>query len=222
MYLGCIVLFSVLFLGNAFQFVFPSSRFVSQSLSMVKNSPHTAQEPFSATERAGSGVRDAISIGTVASVFASSIGVLGGAQWAVAALGDDVENEAPPADYSKFTTTDSGLKYFDTKVGDGVVPVPGDTVQVHYTGWLDGFDGVKKFDSSYDRRKPLVFKAGVKQVISGWDEGLLTDLKVGGKRKLIIPASLGYGARGAGGVIPPNATLYFIIELVGIGAKRIR
>lgn len=118
-----------------------------------------------------------------------------------------------------FTETESGLKYRDTKVGSGEIPIPGDTVRVHYTGWLDDFESEKKFDSSYDRRSPLVFKVGVKQVIAGWDEALLTNMKVGGKREIIIPASLGYGQRGAGGVIPPNATLYFKIELVGIGAK---
>ena len=120
-----------------------------------------------------------------------------------------------------FMTTESGLKYRDTNVGDGELPSPGDTVRVHYTGWLDDFgdeNGVK-FDSSYDRRSPLVFKVGVKQVIAGWDEALLTNMKVGGKRDIIIPSQLGYGKRGAGGVIPPDATLYFKIELVGIGNK---
>eukprot|EP01038_Epipyxis_sp_PR26KG_P005467 gene5467-7570_t len=118
-----------------------------------------------------------------------------------------------------FTVTESGLKYKDIKVGDGAIPLPGDTVRVHYTGWLDGFRSEKKFDSSYDRRSPLVFKVGVRQVIAGWDEALLTNMKVGGKRDIEIPSVLGYGTRGAGGVIPPNATLYFTIELVGIGAK---
>eukprot|EP01031_Cornospumella_fuschlensis_P039626 gene39626-48242_t len=122
-------------------------------------------------------------------------------------------------DSAAFKTTQSGLQYRDLKVGDGATPVPGDTVRVHYTGWLDGFDSPKKFDSSYDRRAPLVFKVGTHQVIAGWDEGLLTDMKVGGKRDLIIPADLGYGSRGAGGVIPPNATLYFRVELVGIGVR---
>lgn len=121
--------------------------------------------------------------------------------------------------YSDYTSTDSGLRYKDLKVGDGAVPSPGDTVKVHYTGWLEDFDSVKKFDSSYDRRSPLVFKVGVRQVIAGWDEGLLTNLKVGGKRNLVIPAALGYGSRGAGGVIPPNATLYFTVELVGVVPK---
>jgi peptidylprolyl isomerase len=126
---------------------------------------------------------------------------------------------APVVGSDGFITTDSGLKYRDTKVGTGEMPQPGDTVRVHYTGWLDDFESEKKFDSSYDRRSPLVFKVGVKQVIAGWDEGLLTNLKEGGTRDLIIPATLGYGSRGAGGLIPPNATLYFKIELVGIGNK---
>lgn len=118
-----------------------------------------------------------------------------------------------------YVTTESGLKYLDVKVGTGPVPTPGQIVRVHYTGWLDGIDGEKKFDSSYDRRSPLSFPVGARRVIAGWDEGILTDLKVGGKRNLVIPPELGYGSRGAGGVIPPGATLYFTVELVGIGAK---
>ena len=105
------------------------------------------------------------------------------------------------------------------QVGEGQVPIPGDSVRVHYTGWLDNFESEKKFDSSYDRRSPLVFTVGVRQVIAGWDEALLTNFKVGGKRNVIIPAELGYGSRGAGGVIPPGATLYFTMELVGVGSK---
>ncbi len=96
-------------------------------------------------------------------------------------------------------------------------PVPtGQSVKVHYTGWLDDFESPKKFDSSYDRGKPLSFRAGVGQVIAGWDEALL-QMKIGEKRNVIIPPGLGYGARGAGGVIPPNATLYFTMELKSIG-----
>lgn len=113
-----------------------------------------------------------------------------------------VESSSEP----KTITTDSGLQYIDLVEGTGASPVPGDTVRVHYTGWLEGFNSDKKFDSSYDRRSPLVFKVGVRQVISGWDEALLTNLKVGGKRNVIIPSQLGYGSRGAGGVIPPDAT----------------
>ena len=121
--------------------------------------------------------------------------------------------------YDDFSKTESGLKYKDTVVGDGKLPSPGDTVRVHYTGWLDDFESEKKFDSSYDRRSPLTFKVGTKQVISGWDEALLTDMKVGTTRQVVIPSDLAYGKRGAGGVIPPDATLYFTMELIGLGAR---
>lgn len=113
---------------------------------------------------------------------------------------------------SNTITNPSGLKYIDEVVGTGASPKHGKTVTVHYTGRLT--DG-KKFDSSVDRNKPFSFIIGVGQVIKGWDEGVLS-MKVGGKRKLIIPASLGYGARGAGGVIPPNAELHFDVELISV------
>ena len=109
-------------------------------------------------------------------------------------------------------TTASGLQYIDIKEGTGAAPQKGQRVTVHYTGTLENGS---KFDSSRDRNQPFQFVIGVGQVIKGWDEGVGT-MKVGGQRKLIIPAKLGYGAQGAGGVIPPNATLLFDVELLGI------
>jgi peptidylprolyl isomerase len=109
-------------------------------------------------------------------------------------------------------TTASGLKYVEIAEGSGQTPAKGQTVSVHYTGTLENG---KKFDSSRDRNQAFEFQIGEGQVIKGWDEGLST-MKVGGRRKLIIPADLGYGARGAGGVIPPNATLVFDVELLGV------
>ncbi|MDE1933229.1 MAG: FKBP-type peptidyl-prolyl cis-trans isomerase [Bradyrhizobium sp.] len=113
-------------------------------------------------------------------------------------------------------TTASGLEIIDTKVGTGPTPKPGQICVVHYTGWLyqNGQKG-RKFDSSVDRNEPLEFPVGQRKVIAGWDEGVAS-MKVGGKRTLIIPPELGYGARGAGGVIPPNATLIFDVELLGV------
>ena len=114
-------------------------------------------------------------------------------------------------------TTPSGLQYEDTTVGEGAEAKAGQDVTVHYTGWLynDGAQGAK-FDSSRDRNDPFEFSLGAGMVIKGWDEGV-AGMKIGGKRTLIIPAALGYGARGAGGVIPPNATLKFDVELLGLG-----
>jgi peptidylprolyl isomerase len=116
----------------------------------------------------------------------------------------------------KTMTTASGLQITDTKVGTGAQPQTGQTCVMHYTGWLynNGTKGAK-FDSSLDRGEPFEFAIGQGQVIKGWDEGVAT-MKVGGKRTLIIPPQLGYGARGAGGVIPPNATLIFDVELLGV------
>ncbi len=111
------------------------------------------------------------------------------------------------------TTTSSGLIIEDVALGDGDGAASGQDVTVHYTGWLT--DG-KKFDSSKDRDDPFIFALGGRQVIAGWDEGV-QGMKVGGVRKLTIPPELGYGARGAGGVIPPNATLVFEVELLGVG-----
>jgi peptidylprolyl isomerase len=116
----------------------------------------------------------------------------------------------------KTMTTPSGLQITDSKVGTGATPQTGQTCVMHYTGWLyqNGAKGAK-FDSSLDRGQPFEFPIGTGRVIRGWDEGVAS-MKVGGKRTLIIPPELGYGARGAGGVIPPNATLIFEVELLGV------
>ena len=128
-----------------------------------------------------------------------------------AAYADDT-----PAEKKPMTKTSSGLQYEDTKEGTGATPQKGQTCVMHYTGWLwkDGQKG-KKFDSSVDRNEPFEFPIGAGRVIKGWDEGVAT-MKVGGKRTLIIPPALGYGSRGAGDVIPPNATLVFEVELLRI------
>ena len=120
------------------------------------------------------------------------------------------------AQVGKTMTTSSGLQITDSKVGTGATPKSGQTCVMHYTGWLyeNGAKG-KKFDSSVDRGQPFEFPIGTRRVIAGWDEGVAT-MKVGGKRTLIIPPELGYGARGAGGVIPPNATLIFEVELLDV------
>lgn len=113
-------------------------------------------------------------------------------------------------------TTQSGLRITDTVVGKGASPKTGQICVMHYTGWLyENGVRTKKFDSSVDRGQPFEFIIGRGQVIKGWDEGVST-MKVGGKRTLIIPPDMGYGARGAGGVIPPNATLLFEVELLGL------
>jgi peptidylprolyl isomerase len=111
-----------------------------------------------------------------------------------------------------FTSTSSGLQYKDAVVGTGAMPHPGQTVSVHYTGWLTNG---KKFDSSVDRGQPFQFQIGEGQVIKGWDEGVGT-MRVGGKRRLVIPPTLGYGSTGAGNAIPPNATLVFDVQLLGV------
>mmetsp|Transcript_6120 Transcript_6120/g.7920 ORF Transcript_6120/g.7920 Transcript_6120/m.7920 type:complete len:183 (+) Transcript_6120:125-673(+) len=115
----------------------------------------------------------------------------------------------------EWITSESGLKYKVTKEGTGGIPEAGQTVKAHYTGWLDGFDSDKKFDSSRDRGRPFTFRVGAGQVIRGWDESF-SSMKVGERRQIILPPRLGYGDRGAGGIIPGGATLYFDVELLGI------
>ncbi len=125
-------------------------------------------------------------------------------------------SSTPALAQAKPMTTSSGLQITDTQVGTGAAPKAGQTAVVHYTGWLytNGAKG-KKFDSSVDRNEPFEFPVGRGRVIKGWDEGVAT-MKVGGKRTLVIPPALGYGASGAGGVIPPNATLIFDVELLAV------
>ena len=141
---------------------------------------------------------------------------LAGAALALAILAVSTPVGRSDAADNQVTEMPDGLKYTDTKTGDGATAKAGNKVSVHYTGWLsdNGAKG-KKFDSSVDRGQPFQFTLGAKQVIAGWDEGV-AGMKVGGKRTLNIPPELGYGARGAGGVIPPNATLMFDVELLGV------
>ena len=135
---------------------------------------------------------------------------------AIAALPLAVAIPAAAQTQGKTMTTDSGLKIVDTTVGTGASPKTGQICVMHYTGWLsEGGAKGKKFDSSVDRGSPFEFPIGMKRVIAGCDEGVAS-MKVGGKRTLIIPPELGYGARGAGGVIPPNATLIFDVELLAL------
>jgi FKBP-type peptidyl-prolyl cis-trans isomerase len=145
----------------------------------------------------------------IMSMSAAVIGV--SVAWAAAPQGKDKDKDKDKKE-EKVITTKSGLKYVDLKEGTGDEAKSGQTVEVHYTGWLK--DGTK-FDSSKDRGKPFKFPLGAGRVIKGWDEGV-AGMKVGGKRKLIIPPELGYGKRGAGGVIPPDAELTFEVELLGV------
>ncbi len=143
-------------------------------------------------------LRQALSFSVVAFVAASVAPAI--AQW----------NGNPLEGSQKVVKTPSGLQYYDIEVGKGPSPVQGAKVTVHYTGWLLN---KQKFDSSLDRREPFSFSLGQGEVIKGWDEGVST-MKVGGKRRLVIPSDLAYGPRGAGGVIPANATLVFDVQLL--------
>jgi peptidylprolyl isomerase len=128
-----------------------------------------------------------------------------------ASTGSSADDKLP-----RMTKTESGLQYADVKAGTGAKPKTGEKCKMHYTGWLwENNAKGKKFDSSVDRGRPFTFPIGEGQVIKGWDEGVAS-MKVGGKRLLLIPPDLAYGERGAGGVIPPNATLLFEVELLGV------
>jgi FKBP-type peptidyl-prolyl cis-trans isomerase len=136
----------------------------------------------------------------------------------LAACGSNGDNADPPpaprsVDDDAFTTTETGLKYYDFAVGDGATATAGDRVTVHYSGWLA--EDSTLFDSSIQRGQPFSFQLGAGRVIQGWDEGV-ADMQVGGERQLVIPPELGYGAQGAGGSIPPNATLIFEVELLSV------
>jgi FKBP-type peptidyl-prolyl cis-trans isomerase len=149
-------------------------------------------------------------------VWAKMVLVLACTMWLVAPVTPHLSLPATAQPATKVVTTASGLQIIDAMIGSGASPQRGQICVMHYTGWLyEG--GVKgaKFDSSLDRGKPFEFTIGNRQVIAGWDEGVAT-MKVGGKRTLIIPPQLGYGARGAGNVIPPNATLMFEVELLDV------
>ena len=141
---------------------------------------------------------------------------LAGAAVALAILAVSAPVGRSNAADNQVTEMPDGLKYTDTKIGDGATAKAGNKVTVNYTGWLNenGAKG-KKFDSSLDRNQPFQFTLGAHQVIAGWDEGV-AGMKVGGQRTLIIPPELGYGARGAGGAIPPNATLIFDVDLLQV------
>jgi peptidylprolyl isomerase len=132
------------------------------------------------------------------------------------AFAADAPSSPQPAAIGETIVTSSGLHITDTKIGEGASPKTGQICVMHYTGWLyqNGTKGAK-FDSSLDRGQPFEFPIGTGRVIKGWDEGVAT-MEVGGKRTLVIPPELGYGARGAGGVIPPNATLLFEVELLDV------
>lgn len=152
--------------------------------------------------------------------------VVVGACSAALLLGNGQFQQAEAAKCPELTTAENGLAFCDIKEGEGDAPVKGAFVKVHYDGRLDSDSAYGTFDSSYDRGKPLGFAVGTGQVIKGWDIGILGDgktipaMKPGGKRQLVIPPELGYGSRGAGGVIPPNSTLYFDVEYLGrLGRK---
>ena len=145
-----------------------------------------------------------------------SVLLVGAAAFALRALPANADERSEKKSDSNMTKTPSGLQYEDVVVGTGTTPKTGQTCVMHYTGWLweNGAKG-KKFDSSRDSGKPFEFPLGMGRVIKGWDEGVAS-MKVGGKRNLLIPGNLAYGQRGYPGLIPPNATLFFEVELLGV------
>mmetsp|Transcript_10238 Transcript_10238/g.24604 ORF Transcript_10238/g.24604 Transcript_10238/m.24604 type:complete len:198 (+) Transcript_10238:137-730(+) len=176
---------------------------VAFSMSMKQPQFESSSSPSSRR----SFVRDVAGAGITTAAAAVAATSTGGAMKPSPAFAAD--------DNDGFITTESGLQYKVLKEGDGAIPAPGQTVKAHYTGWLDGFDSPKKFDSSRDRGRPFTFAVGKGQVIRGWDESFGT-MKVGERRQIILPARLAYGDRGAGGIIPGGATLYFDVELLSI------
>lgn len=164
--------------------------------------------------------RSFVNKGTTAAAVVVAGGLLSNPSKSIAADTDTAaaataEADVAATDADGFFTTESGMKYKVTKEGTGGIPTSGQTVKAHYTGWLDGFDTDKKFDSSRDRGRPFTFSVGKGQVIRGWDESF-SSMKVGERRQIILPPRLAYGDRGAGGIIPGGATLYFDVELLGI------
>jgi len=168
----------------------------------------------SATKPAGGATQVTGGVKPSASATSGGQATAPAVQATAAASQQQTDGNAPgiPELKGQIVTTASGLRYIDEQVGTGDSPKTGQVVTVHYTGWLT--NGTK-FDSSRDRPQPFTFNIGQGRVIKGWDEGVAT-MKVGGKRTLIIPPALGYGERGAGGVIPPNATLMFDVELLAV------
>ncbi|CAM9804283.1 unnamed protein product [Scytosiphon promiscuus] len=149
--------------------------------------------------------------------FLNRAGIAAAATFAAVTVTPMIAHAEEDVKVGEEVTTDSGLKYTVTVAGKGAKPSPGNTIKAHYTGWLNDFGGEEgvKFDSSRDRGRPFSFKVGTGQVIKAWDEAML-DMKIGERRQITVPPQLGYGSRGAGGVIPPNATLYFDVELLAV------
>jgi len=157
--------------------------------------------------------RSFVRAGTAAAAVTS--GLVENPSQSIAVTTVESQQVSTDVDADGFITTESGMRYKVMKEGTGAIPSAGQTVKAQYTGWLDEFDSIRKFDSSRDRGRPFTFSVGKGQVIRGWDEAF-SSMRVGEQRKLILPPRLAYGDRGAGGIIPGGATLYFDVELLGI------